>query len=398
MNKRLKRIFTSYLRRATANRLNCRQLFSIQRELRHDIIRLEREIQKIPARITAIQKSNSTRKRELLERLEDRRWILKRSRAALLLIGDTLVYRHIPAEFVRALHANREPGFLAGKAGGANEVRILRSLALTNNRAFLADTTNCIRVGDIYGYGSRGPFSIEVKSSRSPSSIEDPREKRQLLRQEAATRVIEGTFPGYSRATAEVKIRDHWGTIRNILNKAKQRPVFRTIEPGLFYAAMRNVDDVSPTPLKFKKLRPGPLIFGLLSERLKPEYGGLRPFTLELPTAQSYEIVASKIFLTTFIDMDYLQGRLATVGVSLHKAKNGFWLDGVGPSGAQYSFSPHHIHQVSFAGASLDGAIAAYAKCVQVANAHFAKPPASEDARIADEQKRLLGGSWPFIE
>jgi hypothetical protein len=137
------------------------------------------------------------------------------------------------------MNPKQDAGFVLGKEGLANELRVLDSALEYNVPALLVDLTNTIRHGDICLMGESDPWLIEVKTSKKL----DSRSKKQMrslqkLRTFYETDIGKGLrgFPEVRRQAYEMAECTHVDQINECIAEAmKHGYAVRQPERGLYY-------------------------------------------------------------------------------------------------------------------------------------------------------------------
>jgi len=170
----------------------------------------------------------------------------RRVLALFRMIGDCIAFLYIDRWDVKPLAYGHDPGFISGKKGLAQELKILRLASARKIPCLLADLTNVLRHGDLYAFSpERPPAILEIKS---PLARKDQRTKRQVERLNNLTEFLTTDFSSkhYKRGNPTYRIgwsdspTYHTGEARALLSEGIQTGLaVREVEPGLRYAVVR---------------------------------------------------------------------------------------------------------------------------------------------------------------
>jgi len=376
------------LKAVSKARLTPREIYSVQKQLVDRISQFEKLIARVSARISrcSARKGSGEEIQRLRKLKEDLGW----HRASYRLIGDTLLFRFVPSYLARRLNNNTDPGWLFKKKGLKLEMSTAKAIANNGDVAILADTTHCLRVGDILAIGKKRFALIEMKSGgKTKDEDQLRREARQRRRLELTLQLLHGTFPGLVTVEAGSG-KSYWSIAEAMLRRALKSPQFKKVEPGQFLCAFRHSDNERASKLIGRKIQVSALI-APLSDRVK-EHPTIEPFTLHLPPFLARKIISGELGLWTLIDIPFLTRKMAAIGLEpvihnnvIHqfRAKDGYLMA-----------STYQLLTVSFCLRSLKDIVLSYKASLK----EYAKFPSSAGQTLDPatlEDLKLLGREIP---
>jgi hypothetical protein len=233
----------------------------------------------------------------------------RRALALFRMIGDCIAFLYIDRWDVKQLAYGHDPGFISGKNGLAQELKILRLAATRKIPCLLADITNVLRHGDLYAFSpDRPPVICEIKS---PSAPKDRRIKRQLERLENLSDFLTTDFSSKHYKHGNPTYRIGWSdspTYHNVealclLSEGIQTGfAAREIEPGLCYAVVepRRLNELDAIKQGIQTPAASLLNDGALSLDCYPYY----PLLLSIPDPEHvFRLFTWNVLFWVFVDL-----------------------------------------------------------------------------------------------
>jgi hypothetical protein len=208
-----KRIFSQacgFLHTLRNEPANLGALKQFQQLLLGEIVRTEIKIRDLKKEMRAFPDSNEEDSARRIEALA-RRLEGYRHRAYIWrCFGDGIAYLYMDKYALKQTYYNtdtpsvkQDAGFITGKTGIAQEIRVLEEALRQGVPALLTDLTNTIRHGDVCLMDGSDPFLIEVKTTKKLDSRgKQQRHRVRKLHDFFATDRAEG-FRGYSHVRRE---------------------------------------------------------------------------------------------------------------------------------------------------------------------------------------------------
>lgn len=214
------------------------------------------------------------------------------------------------------------PGFLTGKKGLEEELRVLKELFDKKKIAILNDLTNNMRFGDITVIDDMHQFSlVEVKSGTQQfTEHKKQTDKRQKLESYIETDKVEDlhyTGQKMLRISAHSPVEDHLQEINILINQALQvgYSSLLEVEKGLAYY----VDT------EYSEER-GEKIIQTINERMGQYYvsmpmfskPGYVPFVLSFKNPNAaFKFYKGELVIIVFIDFDYIKGKFRSHDIKI---------------------------------------------------------------------------------
>ena len=298
--------------------------------------KLVRQIKYLEKRIRSCKAAAATDE-DAWENVEQYRRILVLFR----MIGDCIAFTYMDRWDVKPLAYGHEPGFISGKDGLAQELKILRWASSRHIPCLLADLTNVLRHGDLYVFSNgRLPVIIEIKS---PSAQKDRRTRRQLKRLQNLAEFLNTDFSSKHYQHGYSTYRIDWSNSPTyytreagaLLSQGIQTGfAVQEVEPGLYYVVLQpdHLNELAPIIYGMHTPAVSLLNDAVLTIDCYPYY----PLLLSIPESENvFRIFVWDILFLVLIDVERLRSfyKERNIGSEFHSDDRDYVADLTFPSG-----------------------------------------------------------------
>lgn len=237
----------------------------------------------------------------------------RRVLALLRMIGDCIAFIYIDRWDVKPLAYGHDAGFISGKDGLAQELKMVRQVSASEIPCLLADLTNVLKHGDLYAFSpDRPPLICEVKS---PSVRKDRRIKRQMKRLDNLVDFLTTDFSSKHYKDENPRYRIGWSDSPTyytseacaVLSEGIQTGLaVREVEPGLCYAVVHphRLNDLDPIIHGMQTPVASLLNDGALSLDCYAYY----PLLLSIPDAENvFPLFTWEFLFWVFVDIERMR-------------------------------------------------------------------------------------------
>jgi hypothetical protein len=236
-------------------------------------------------------------------------WVLKE-------IGDALAHIYLPSEDIKTLANKEAPGTIFDKVGHKLEKKLWAFAAKSGALAFINDTTNCLRHGDITLLKENRPvLTMEIKSSRNKNA----RTSRQYENLQSAISYINKDHvvdccDEYRRILSNCEYKDNINVLNEVIYKAKLKYccITRPVEEGLYYVANYGGIKTFDAPTRIMDHTKGEANLIISHVNLfKFNNCGYYPFTLSIEdSAALVDFYTGELSILVVINISYIKKRL----------------------------------------------------------------------------------------
>ncbi len=246
-----------------------------------------------------------------------------------LCLGDCLAFLYIDRFALKqtyfdvaTVNPKQSGGFISGKAGHEEEIKLLENAISHNVPAVLCDITNVLRYGDICLLGASDPVPIEVKSSKT----KDRRSKRQKSKLRELFDFLAEDRAQDFRGIPGTTVRTEFSEPPKLFASELQVAVEEAIREG---TKSFEVDEclrvmvIAQDDPDYDKLFGGGqssrvLVNSVNQIKTNMLWGCYYPYALTLSEPAAYEgFVRGEVHIFTLLDMEAFEEKLASEGVRL---------------------------------------------------------------------------------
>lgn len=224
-------------------------------------------------------------------------------------------------------------GFLSGKEGLRNEIRILKGIAKHDVPAILCDLTNTLRHGDICLLAGSDPSLIEIKSSpkinkRGERQIKNISEIQNFFTNDKAEN-FRNQGPTLRREHIG-KEKNHLTEINNCIARSySEGTTCIAPEKGIFYAAITEIKDDFLEHLNGKHIH----AINLNDFKRSRSWHPYTPFTLLLSPEHIYNFIDGKFTILVLLDMQAIKRRYKRAGMDIKFLRDTNWYAQISENG-----------------------------------------------------------------
>jgi hypothetical protein len=280
-------------------------------------------------------------------------------------VGDAIAFVYIDKWDIKPLAFREAPGFLSGKLGLKQEIRLARWAWRRGIPLVVNDLTTCLRYGDVTVPRGDGKFIlVELKATRKGSRGHKQERAMSKIQSYLATDEATdlygqvGPFRRYESATDE---RNHRAALNTLIGNAHEAGVaYSEVEHGLFYVCSEHSTDLTQVVLDIRgRCRETPIV-GVVNEA-KWDEGGYFPYTLSIsdPDAairfwEGFLVISIVIDPATIHDGFALRGYRAELDLDSHRPLSLYSPRSPNPGGLVLNVGTHYFNRVFTEFLSLD--------------------------------------------
>lgn len=245
---------------------------------------------------------------------------------ALKTIGDGLAFLYIDRWDIKPLGRNNRPGFISGKAGLVQELKVLRR-GMLFRPVLLADLTNCLRHGDVYAFRKDSfPAIIELKSSRGGGRAQRQKKRLQNVTEYLRTDRAEGTIIKDQlliRRETTIDLVEHVDEFNRLISQAvKLGRAFDSPEKGVLYIVDNG--DESELPAQYIKELKEPICWFVNAE--KYNLIDFVPFSLTIHDSEAFlRFLDGSLLVLVAFDADTIRHSFRDKGLIVEFIEDSEW-------------------------------------------------------------------------
>jgi len=245
---------------------------------------------------------------------------------ALKTIGDGLAFLYINRWDIKPLARNNRPGFISGKSGFVQELKVLRR-GIRFGPVLLADLTNCLRHGDIYAFREDSfPAIIELKSSRGGGRAQRQKKRLRNVREYLNTDRAEGTIIKNHiliRRETTIDLVEHVDEFNSLISQAvNEGSVYGSPEKGVLYVVDNGED--SEIPIQHIKELKEPICLFVNAE--KYTLIDFVPFSLTIRDAEAFlRFLEGSLLVVVAFDADVIRRSFRDKGLTVEFMEDSDW-------------------------------------------------------------------------
>ena len=244
-------------------------------------------------------------------------------------IGDALAFIYIDKWDIKPQAFKQSPGYLSGKAGLKQELKMLKLVFSAGGIGLLTDLTNCLRYSDIVIVKNKRIIFVEVKSSHH----ENARVRRQITELKNMRNYLKNgksdkkhSYLGHPMIRRSIHSDEinHMDRINNVIkNSLSSQSGFyiEEVENGLYYGVVTHPNQDIPSfhdALKSIGIKNSNKLIVSFVNELKQTGIGYYPFSLSIYDPKSwYEFCSGEIMIVGIVNHKIIQDRLRTHGLSI---------------------------------------------------------------------------------
>lgn len=242
-------------------------------------------------------------------------------------IGDALAFTYLDKWDIKSQAFKNSPGFISGKVGLTNELKIFRLAFSVGGVALLNDLTNCLRYGDVSVVNNQRSLMIEVKSGHNKNArilkqITDLESLRDYLNTGRSDKEHGYQGDEVERSLIHSPEINHIERLNTIIERAASRPegfCLEQVEPGLYYGVAYFVSENFGNAIaNITGINNANKYIICDVNELKQKGIGYYPFSLSIfnPNAW-YSFYAGDLVIVILASFEVIQHRIKSYGGSL---------------------------------------------------------------------------------